>query len=210
MLKSSISLILLSAVLTAWPCFSITDVPDLYLSEAVCAYSGQGNPSLMVVTDESGPAFTAARDQDGNLVDATITLYLRDSQGIPLVNFPREDLWLESVDEGLVSCIWGLMADEHTDHNGMTWWVLPPAAGGFSEGYVQVWVSGAPLASPGINLRFNSPDINGDLHVNLQDVAIFASDYFVGYHFRSDFYRDGSIDLRDVAILAQKMAAGCP
>lgn len=210
MLKSSISLIFLSAVLFAFPCFSTTDVPDLVLSEAVCAYSGQGNPALLVLPDESGPAFTAARDQEGNLVDATITLFLRDSQNVPFILFPREDMWLESVDEGLVSCTWGLMADENTDHDGMTWWILPPAAGGFSEGNVQVWVNGAPLASPGINLRFNSPDINGDLLVNLQDVAIFASDYFVNYHFRSDFYHDGVIDLRDLTILAQKMLAGCP
>ena len=210
MLKTTFSSVLLLVVLVAVPCFSITDVPDLYLSEANCAYGGPGTPTLLVVPDGSGPAFTAARDQDGNPVDATITLYLRDSLGVPFVHYPREDLWLASVDNGLVSCSGVVLADEVTDHNGMTWWILPPTAGGFSEENVQVWVAGAPLFSAGINLRFNSPDINWDGIVSLVDVAIFAGDFFGGYQFRSDFHRDGILNLADIAILAQSLGAQCP
>lgn len=211
MWKTIFSLVLISMLMAAPPCLADTNIPDLALSEAVIAYGGPGIPSLLVVPDRSGRPFTHAFDEDGNPVDATITLHLRDALGVPFVYFPREDMWLETSDEGLVACGYGLVADQNTDANGMTFWIDPQPAGGYSEGPVLVYVNGSHLTSnAGLPLKFNSPDINGDLHVDLQDVAIFAGDYFGDYHFRSDFHRDGEFDLRDVAILAQKMLAGCP
>lgn len=210
MLKTIFPLALIFVFLASLACFADTGIPDPYLSEAVCAYDGPGVPSLLVVPDGSGPAFTAAHDEDGNVVDATVTLYLRDFQGIPFPNFPREDMWLEAVDGGLASCQWGVLADEDTDHNGMTWWILPAVAGGFSESNVRVMVNGSPLFTGNIILRFNSPDLTGDLIVNLADVATFAGDYFGGYQFRSDLHRDGNLNLSDIVVLAQNFGAQCP
>jgi hypothetical protein len=211
MLKSGIVILALIACFFCQPSFGITDVPDHFLSEAFIAYGGPGVPSLLVVPDGVGNPFTEAFDEQGNVVDATITLHLRDSQGMPFFFFPREDLWLETVDGGLVSCIWGLIADDHTDHNGMTQWIEPAIAGGYSEGPVLVFVNGSPLTSnPGLPLRFNSPDINGDLVVNLADVVIFAGDYFSGYQYRSDLVRDGVLNLSDIALFSLHVGAHCP
>jgi len=211
MLKTIISLVLLTYLLAALPCYADAIIPDLELSEATIAYGGPGVPSLLVVPDRSGRPFTQAFDEDGNLVDATITLIVRDPVGVPFVNYPSEDLWLETDDDGLVSCTYGLVADQNTDANGMTFWVDPPAAGCYSEGPVVVMINGSQLASnAGLPLQFNSPDINGDHLVNIADVAIFAGDYFGSYHFRSDFRRDGVINLTDLAIFAQAMGANCP
>ena len=186
-------------------------IPDLSHSYATIAYDGPGTPALLVVPDGSGNLFTEARDEDGNVVDATITLTILDPLDNPIANYPFEDCWLESVDDGLVPCIGGTTADHNTDANGMTEWVYPLLAGGFSETAVFVVINGSPLdTNPGLPLYFNSPDINGDRAVTLHDVAIFAGDYFGSYHFRSDFHRDGAIDLRDIAIMARKMLANCP
>ena len=74
-----------------------------------------------------------------------------------------------------------------------------------------VLVAGSPieLTSP-VDLGFNSPDINGDLLVNLTDVQTFTADYYGGYLFRSDFHRDGIVNLSDLAPLAYAIGAACP
>lgn len=204
-------LLTLFVFLAAHTCYGTTVVPDLALSEASIAFYGPESPTLLVVPDGNGNPFTQAHDQEGNVVDATITLHLRDSQGMPMPFFPGEDIWLESHDGGLVSCIWGTIADQATNHDGMTQWVHPAIAGGYSEGPVLVFVAGSPLTSnAGLPLKFNSPDINGDLVVNLADVAVFAGDYFIGHHFRSDLNGDGVLNLLDVSIFMQHFGAQCP
>jgi len=147
MLKFKIVILVFVVSFLAQPCFADSGVPDLYMSEAFIAYDGPGIPSLMVVPDGSGNPFTEAHDEQGNIVDATITLYLRDGWGTAIVNFPHEDMWLESADGGVVSCVWGMIADQNTDINGMTMWANPPIAGGHSQGPVIVFVNGSPLLS---------------------------------------------------------------
>ena len=132
--------------------------------------------------------------------------------GDAIANFPFEDMWLESADGGVVSCHWwGMIADQNTDINGMTMWANPPIAGGHSQGPVIVFVNGSPLLSnSGLPLEFISPDINGDLVVNLQDLSILAPDYYSGYSFRSDLNGDGDINLSDIYIFSQHLGAQCP
>ena len=119
MLKSGFVILALGVFLFAQPCWGDTAVPDPFLSEAFIAYEGPGVPTVLVVPDGSGSPFSEAHDEQGQVVDATITLYLRDNQGIPFVYFPHEDMWLESADGGQVSCTWGVLADQDTDFNGM-------------------------------------------------------------------------------------------
>jgi hypothetical protein len=59
------------------------------------------------------------------------------------------------------------------------------------------------------DIFFNSPDINGDLKVDLGDIPIFASDYFGSYEYRSDFNWDGVINLSDIPIMAQAVGSAC-
>ncbi len=211
MLKFKIAILVFSLSFLAQPCFATTDVPSLELSAAFIAYDGPGFPSLMVVPDGSGNPFTEAHDEQGDVVDATITLWLRNNAGIPIANYPYEDLWLETADGGVVPCIWGMVADHNTDVNGTTMWTNPPIAGGHSPGFVLVMVNGSPLLNgAGLALEFTSPDINGDLVVNLQDLAILAPDFYSGYTFRSDLNGDSYINLSDIAIFAQHLGAHCP
>lgn len=128
----------------------------------------------------------------------------------PMVAFPAEDMWLESIDGGLVACGLGTCADTNTDATGETIWSAPLRAGWHSEGNCQVVVNGSPLAGAGLALKFNSPDLNGDLQVNLADISLFASDYFQAYNYRSDLYFDGNLNLLDFSVLIQGIGATCP
>lgn len=203
----------LAVFVIVFPCLADVpdDVPDVSTSIATIAYNGPGTPTLLVVPDGSGPYFTQAHDEDGNLVDATITLIVLDYFGIPIANYPFEDCWLESMDGGMAACYGGNTADYDTDINGVTQWVNPMRAGGYSEALVRVMINGSALTSnAGLPLKFNSPDINVDGIVNLIDVAIVTQDYFTGYNFRCDLNGDGVLDLRDVPPLAQYLGAQCP
>jgi len=56
---------------------------------------------------------------------------------------------------------------------------------------------------------FNSPDISGDLKVNLADIQLFAGDFFGDYDYRSDFNWDGVVNLSDIGFMAQAVGSAC-
>lgn len=176
------------------------------------AYQGPETLTLYVVPDGSGDSFDQASLPYGSQEDATITLFLKDAGDQPIANFPREDMWLESRDSGLMMCRAGTIADANTDALGMTQWRNPLHAGGHSQALTDVFVNGSTLElADGLSLSFNSPDINGDLVVNLTDVQQFSSDFFDNvFYFRSDFHRDEIINLSDVGKLAYALGANCP
>ena len=55
-------------------------------------------------------------------------------------------------------------------------------------------------------------DLNGDKAVGLADIGIFAADYHGGGHpKRSDFNRDGVVNLIDVVMMTMALGTtGCP
>jgi hypothetical protein len=177
------------------------------------AYSGPEALTLLIMPDGSGPTLDEARLPYGGTADATITLLLMDINYDPIPYYPREDIWLEAEDEGLIICTGGSIADTDTDINGETHWTNPLRGGGASEALTVVKVNGSLVElTSGVRLNFNSPDINGDLVVNLLDVALFAEDFFNHplFSFRSDFYRDGQINIADLGVFAQAIGAACP
>ena len=176
------------------------------------AYPGSETLTLFVVPDGSGDNFDQAFLPYGGRADATITLLLKGADDQPIAYFPREDMWLESQDSGLTVCMGGTIADANTDSGGLTQWLNPVHAGGNSQELTLVFVNGSTLEmTGGVKLSYNSPDINGDLAVNLSDVQLFAGDFFdPAYNFRSDFYRDGSVNLSDLPPLAAAIGAACP
>ena len=105
--------------------------PDLWLSSATMEYPGEA--SLFVRPDGQGKTFAEAYGMGGFEVDATITLELIDFYGDPFPNYPWEDIWLESGDDGLVTCSLGACPDGNTDVNGHTSWTTPIRGGGHSE-----------------------------------------------------------------------------
>ena len=72
---------------------------------------------------------------------------------------------------------------------------------------------GLALALPstqGIALRCNSPDIDGDLQVDLIDVATFTGMFVSGdYDYAIDFAYDGRIDLADLGAFALGIGHSC-
>lgn len=190
----------------------VTGLPDLQYSFYVWSAAGSEPVSLLVVPDGSGAPFTQARRAAGSIVDATITLTLMHPCG-PFANFPREDIWLETPGAGFIACAGGTIADVDTDAEGTTRWTLPLRAGGFSPGPCVIVINGStPFGMPPLDLSFKSPDLSGDLAVNLADVARFAPAYLGvgGYSFAADLLADGNVDLADIPVLARSIGAHCP
>lgn len=189
-----------------------TGLPDLDLC-VVTWHAGSGTTAtLLVVPDGSGAPLTAARRPDGMLVDATIELLMVDACGDFIFNFPSEDLWLESTDDGLALCAGGSVADHNVDRQGRTVWTQPLRAGGHSQAACQVLINGLPVAGGGgLPLHFNSPDLNGDRGVSLVDIVLFAEAYSLGsYVFAADLHADGAVNIADIGVMAAGVGAGCP
>jgi hypothetical protein len=199
-------LMLLVALLApqAWA----TNVPDLDLSIVTVEFTGEA--SVYVYPDGNGLPLTEAYGEGGVTVDATITLALRFGDDTAVINYPREDIWLETADSGLVLCALGSIPDADTDSNGETTWTQPLKAGGHSQAACHVIVAGSALIIPGLPFKFNSPDINGDLAVDLSDLSMFAENFYGAYHHRADYTNDQIINLSDLAIFAAGYQTVCP
>jgi len=204
------NLIVVAAVLWAAPVLAQSGIPDLNQSIAWTAYEGDDTPTLLVFPDGLGRPFTEAQLPDGTFVDCTVYLQVRDWNDDPVANFPFEDMWLGSGDGGLVFCQGGTQADVDTDATGTTYWQAPMKGGGFSQALTRVYINGDDSWGEGLRLSYNSPDIDGDGYVSLPDISWFAQDLFNGYNFRSDLFRDGMVNLADVANLAQGLGGYCP
>ena len=189
---------------------AMAGVPDVTQCSATRAYTGPERTVLFNVPDGNGNAFTDAVKVGGGVEDATITVIVRDGAGVAIANFPFEDVWIESVDAGMVACTGGATADASTDVDGMTEFQNALQAGGASLADTQVLINGN--AVPGtLPVSYNSSDIDGSGAVNLTDVQIFAGDFFdVSYQFRSDLFFDNVVNLSDLPLLAATIGAACP
>ena len=179
-----------------------------------------GEATLLILPDGTGPAFSCARGADGGIVDATVRIQLVMEDGRPLQWIPAEDVWLDFgggshlTDCGVHASV--IRPDADSDADGWMTFSRPVAAGGWSAGPGRLYIMGYmatyrdwdPVGL--IPLRVNSPDITGDLHVNLSDVASFAADYLGGGGFRSDFFPDGNLDLVDLSVFVRSLGSSCP
>ena len=95
----------------------------------------------------------------------------------------------------------------------MTTFSQPLRVGGqsnYPEERMIVMVSGAPILHPGFEIYVNSPDLDGDLVVDLVDAILFAQDYFAqNSAYRSDFWWDGYLNLSDLVLMAQGYGTSC-
>lgn len=187
-------------------------VPDLNNSTVTTAAAGSA--SVYVVPNGSGASFTEAYDAAGATVDATITLTLIDTNGDPIYLYPFSDLWLETSGGGLAYCSGGTTADASTDEMGQANWANALAAGGYSAGETAVvMVAGSPVAGGGVNVTFNSPDINGSLNIDLSDIVAFTAlvggDFSTNPLYAGDFNNDGIINLSDIVRVSTAVGAVC-
>jgi hypothetical protein len=178
-----------------------------------------GRVSVYTLPDGSGDSLSNAWHWDGVpghppvRIDATIT-YTLFAYGDPVFGYPREDMWLVTSLGGLVLCPAGSIADANTNQMGQTTFSQAVRGGGATDpngGEVcLVMVSGMVCPLEGLDIQFNSPDINGDLTVNLTDVVLFAGDYGGAYDYAADFYWDGVVNLSDAVYLAWGLQVSCP
>lgn len=208
--KRMACLLIWASLLGAVPVLAQSGIPDLPNCLAWSAYEEGEVPTLLVAPAGTGRSFDRAQLPGGQFVDATVYLLVRDWNDDPVAMFPAEDMWLGSRDGGLAPCIGGTIADENTDATGLTFWLEPMLAGGYSQALTAVYLNGDDIWTDGIALSFNSPDINGDGSVNLADMGMFSVDFYGDYHFRSDLFRDEVINLSDVGQLATSMGSSCP
>lgn len=182
---------------------------------------GDETASIFILPDGSGPALTEAQLLgQGVSIDATIVITLITLEGDPIPNFPHEDVWLDAEDEQQFFCPLGFCADSNSTANGEMTFSTPLAGGGWHNAPTHVYVNGNPAydptdypwywAHPPVSLHFNSADISGDGLVDLMDVGLFAGDFFNEYHYRSDLFCDGELNLADVSSLALGIGAICP
>jgi hypothetical protein len=151
------------------------------------------------------------RNQTGDVVNGVIWVQLIDVNQNPMAGYPAEDVWLESHWESFTFAYLGSCPDGTSDAEGLMVWREPLVAGGVALHGLVALVGGQALNLPLLEtVRFVSPDISGDMEVNLADLNMFSSDYVATYHERSDLVHDGAIDLADVSLLASHYGHGCP
>lgn len=199
---------LLGALVLSVASLATAGVPDLGLSTASIDPAANG-ASIFVLPNGAGIGFDEAFAAGAVVVDATITLNLVDTNGDAIFGYPFEDMWIATSLGGLVGCEGGVAADASTDINGETTWSNPLAAGGNSFGETtQVIIAGNALSGAGLDLTFNSADMNGDLEVNLTDIASFTP-MLATYDYDGDFNNDGVINLSDIARFTQGIGVSC-
>jgi len=198
----------LLVLLVAIPVMAI-DIPELPICEA---HMPINEGSIWVSPDGSGPGLEYGYDMAGEVADVRITLLVLNGEYEPIANLPYEDLWLQSESNGLTRCVGGTVADHNTDQNGETTFSGPFLAGGSNPNpeKILVMIFGDPLVQNPLSLFINSPDINGDLAVNLSDISAMTQVLNGDYDWSCDFNNDGAVNLSDIVVFATCLGAVCP
>jgi hypothetical protein len=174
-----------------------TGVPDYELSTAV-----SNGGSIYICPAGDGQTLAGA--------GATITVTLLDASGLPIANYPLEDVWVESLEPGaLVFCPGGNLADANTDVSGVTTFSGTLAGGGCTREGLVVYVAGAALVGPPLEIEVNSPDITGDLVVDHCDKILFSEAFLGAYSFCADYTHDGMVNIADMADFAAHFCSVC-
>jgi hypothetical protein len=172
--------------------------------------------SLFTVPNGTGHAFNQACAYDGGNVDATLDVQIL-SGNQPVAGYPAEDILMINSEPGFGYCDGGVHPEGNTGEDGWTSFSAALFAGGQTETLgTEFTLAGVPVIpefQPGDAPEYlvNSPDINGDLFVNLSDLVIFTQDLYAPVaSYRSDFRWDGVIDLADIGLFAMGLGAACP
>ena len=151
-------------------------------------------------------------------VDGYIWVELIDGEGRAIPGVPVTDYWFGAADpaDELVLCASPFTADSVTGENGRTTFSGPVAGGGcVSTG--DLWLSARGrvlLDAPACmtahleHIVVVSPDLNGDLRVDLSDLAVFGFSYNTnagepGYSPCCDYNDDGMVQLTDFAYFGE-------
>jgi hypothetical protein len=177
------------------------------------AWIGVPSAHILVCPRGDGPSLAD--------IGATITVQVVSDQCDTPPSFPPEDIYVLGCDNAWTTlCVpvyAAVDADGPTDENGITTISGAIRAGGFGTG---LWVMVRGQAATGecfcgaepicLPLSVVSPDINGDLVVDLTDLGLFANAWPpLPYSAPSDLNGDGVIDIIDFSLFAQHFLHGC-
>jgi hypothetical protein len=186
-------------------------VGTLLLLSALC---NQPSWAASSATSASGTIFVCPAGDGPTLASQglTITVTLEDAGGDPIAGFPFEDIWVGDCGSGdMALCAGGSVADANTNANGMTTISGALAAGGCAQGGLCVYVAGSVISGSVLPIDVVSPDLNGDLSVDLLDVAAFVNLYFSGnYEFCVDFDGNSDLNMCDMALFLEHQNHVCP
>ena len=164
-----------------------------------------GTPAVALIT----PSGTGASLADQGI---TISVQIMDCALVPVPNYPRQDVWVWGWNDDQVwMCPGGSVADRDTDADGRTTISGAIAGGGTTTDGTVIYVSGYPMTSPttALPLDFVSPDLDGDLDVDIADFALFGQD-FGSTAMRSDLDPNGVVDIGDFSIFGRHFGTNCP
>ncbi len=192
---------------------SLAVAGTMLLGLSSLAAAGIPDDTLSTATSAGGTVLVTPAGLGKTLAEkgATISVTVLDVNGNAIAGYPFQDIWVDDTGDGSISlCKGGSVADFNTDAAGATTISGAIAGGGFTQAGVQVYLAGTPLAGPALAIDMNSPDMNGDLEVNLIDIGIFGADFGGAYNFRSDLVPDGVINLSDVGEFGVHLFEVCP
>lgn len=149
-------------------------------------------------------------------VGATITVTITDG-GVPAEGIPPQTFYVFGCNGGLVTCpgTGGVRADAPTDENGQTTISGAIKGGGYDSG-LGVFTGIIPepnicLGEICVPITVVSPDINGDLQINIVDVSLFAQAFPPqAGNPTADFDCSGTVNIADLAAFAQHLGHVCP
>ena len=183
----------------------------MVLGMAGVASAGIPDENLSSAASAGGTVMITPASTGGSIADAgaTITVTVLDAGGLPVPNFPFQDMWLgHNGDNAIALCQGGSTADLNTNALGVTTISGVIGGGGYSL-TTQVYINGTPLTQAPLNVALYSPDITGDLIVELPDFSAFGV-AFGGTEFKADLVFDGVIDLADFSRFGQSYFQQCP
>lgn len=158
---------------------------------------------------------------DDPTINAIITVCVKDITGAPIAGIPAADFWLLGCSDLVALCggSGSINADAASDAEGCTTISGTIAGGGCDDG-VQVVVQGTIIADPNdwaiplcLPYDVRSPDITGDLIVEITDFSLFGAGYpsppkpLVDPCL--DLNCDGLIDIIDFAIFGKHYLHVC-
>ena len=181
--------------------FSTSAGADTGICEIVDAQA----PAATVLISPGGLAPSLA--EQGVAIEAVV--WYVDST-YPCVNYPWEDLTIGASGSGTLNfCGLYPVADSDTDEFGRVTLDGTPFGGGHDTAGIRVLIAGVPYDEI-LPIAVNSPDIDGNLVVDIGDFALFGLDFGRDDAFRSDFVHDGIVDIADFSLFGLHFGESCP
>ena len=183
----------------------------LQWSCSTTAWIDGGPYTILVCPAGDGPTLSS--------IGATITVQLRDVTGmIPIEGVPASDYWLFDCNDQVSLCggANSINADAASDADGMATISGAIAAGGSGDGTLVI-VQGVVIEDCNLSyiclpIVWKSPDMNGDLVVDIVDFSMFGPSFPSPpkpYNPAADLNDDGIIDLLDFAAFGAHFLHNC-